>query len=177
MVSTLPICTLEAGRQLLPGTRKTWISTVSIISTSELLSSGIPFHQLTEEGLKGWLMDCSPSWRRIAQPTWDIRCAWSALWYWGRTASPTTRWCSTRGRSWSPSHVDTTLGSIQVYWVIIFVSSGLYYQFAGFNCAESTNFATPRWVEYGKRATRCHCKPDTVNISMDCFVKRFQPER
>jgi len=47
----------------------------------------------------------------------------------------------------------------------------------GFNCAESTNFATPRWVEYGKRATRCFCKPDTVNISMDCFVKRFQPER
>jgi len=46
----------------------------------------------------------------------------------------------------------------------------------GFNCAESTNFATPRWVEYGKRATRCFCKPDTVNISMDCFVKRFQPD-
>jgi len=47
----------------------------------------------------------------------------------------------------------------------------------GFNCAESTNFATPRWVEYGKRASRCYCKPDTVNISMDCFVKRFQPEK
>lgn len=47
----------------------------------------------------------------------------------------------------------------------------------GFNCAESTNFATPRWVEFGKRATRCHCRPDTVNISMDCFVKRFQPDR
>ena len=47
----------------------------------------------------------------------------------------------------------------------------------GYNCAESTNFATPRWVEFGKRATRCHCRPDTVNISMDCFVKRFQPER
>ncbi|OAD59623.1 putative lysine-specific demethylase 4B [Eufriesea mexicana] len=28
----------------------------------------------------------------------------------------------------------------------------------GFNCAESTNFATPRWVEYGKRATQCTCK-------------------
>lgn len=24
----------------------------------------------------------------------------------------------------------------------------------GFNCAESTNFASPRWVEYGKRASR-----------------------
>ena len=47
----------------------------------------------------------------------------------------------------------------------------------GFNAAESTNFATPRWVEFGKRATRCFCRPDTVNISMDCFVKRFQPEK
>ena len=47
----------------------------------------------------------------------------------------------------------------------------------GFNVAESTNFATERWVEYGKRATRCHCRPDTVNISMDCFVKRLQPDR
>ena len=47
----------------------------------------------------------------------------------------------------------------------------------GFNVAESTNFATERWVEYGKRCTRCHCRPDSVNISMDCFVKRLQPER
>lgn len=47
----------------------------------------------------------------------------------------------------------------------------------GFNCAESTNFASPRWVEYGKRATQCSCRPDMVKISMDTFVKRFQPER
>ncbi|XP_017885883.1 uncharacterized protein LOC108628463 isoform X2 [Ceratina calcarata] len=47
----------------------------------------------------------------------------------------------------------------------------------GFNCAESTNFAAPRWVEYGKRATHCTCSKDMVKISMDTFVKRFQPER
>eukprot|EP00096_Caligus_rogercresseyi_P011268 TRINITY_DN4386_c0_g1_i1.p1 TRINITY_DN4386_c0_g1~~TRINITY_DN4386_c0_g1_i1.p1 ORF type:complete len:808 (-),score=218.17 TRINITY_DN4386_c0_g1_i1:77-2500(-) len=47
----------------------------------------------------------------------------------------------------------------------------------GFNIAESTNFATKRWVEYGKRTLKCYCNPDMVNISMDCFVKRFQPER
>ena len=47
----------------------------------------------------------------------------------------------------------------------------------GFNCAESTNFASPRWVEYGKRATQCVCKSDMVKISMDTFVKRFQPDR
>lgn len=28
----------------------------------------------------------------------------------------------------------------------------------GFNCAESTNFATRRWVEYGKRASQCYCR-------------------
>lgn len=47
----------------------------------------------------------------------------------------------------------------------------------GFNCAESTNFAAPRWVEYGKRATQCTCSNDMVKISMDTFVKRFQPHR
>ncbi|XP_075528182.1 lysine-specific demethylase 4C-like isoform X1 [Dermacentor variabilis] len=47
----------------------------------------------------------------------------------------------------------------------------------GFNCAESTNFALPRWVEYGKRASQCLCRNDCVKISMDVFVKKFQPER
>lgn len=47
----------------------------------------------------------------------------------------------------------------------------------GFNCAESTNFAAPRWVEYGKRAIQCTCSNDMVKISMDTFVKRFQPDR
>ncbi|KAL0277556.1 UNVERIFIED_CONTAM: hypothetical protein PYX00_004798 [Menopon gallinae] len=47
----------------------------------------------------------------------------------------------------------------------------------GFNCAESTNFAAPRWIEYGKRASHCNCRGDMVKISMDTFVKRFQPEK
>lgn len=47
----------------------------------------------------------------------------------------------------------------------------------GFNCAESTNFAQERWIEYGKRASQCTCSKDMVKISMDTFVKRFQAER
>lgn len=47
----------------------------------------------------------------------------------------------------------------------------------GFNCAESTNFALERWIEYGKRALQCQCSKDMVRISMDCFVKRFQPDK
>jgi len=47
----------------------------------------------------------------------------------------------------------------------------------GFNMAESTNFASPRWVEYGKKASKCHCRSDTVRIDMDVFVQRLQPEK
>ncbi|XP_069795083.1 lysine-specific demethylase 4A [Narcine bancroftii] len=47
----------------------------------------------------------------------------------------------------------------------------------GFNCAESTNFASLRWIEYGKHAVLCSCRKDMVKISMDVFVRKFQPER
>ncbi|KAM8961770.1 lysine-specific demethylase 4C isoform 1-T1 [Pelodytes ibericus] len=47
----------------------------------------------------------------------------------------------------------------------------------GFNCAESTNFATVRWIDYGKIAKLCSCSSDMVQISMDIFVKKFQPDR
>ncbi|XP_039623038.1 lysine-specific demethylase 4B isoform X2 [Polypterus senegalus] len=47
----------------------------------------------------------------------------------------------------------------------------------GFNCAESTNFATLRWIDYGKMATQCTCRNDMVKISMDVFVRFLQPER
>ncbi|CAB4067560.1 KDM4 [Lepeophtheirus salmonis] len=46
----------------------------------------------------------------------------------------------------------------------------------GFNCAESTNFALERWIEYGKRYRPCDCTSNNVKINMDCFVKRFQPD-
>ncbi|KAJ8270923.1 hypothetical protein GJAV_G00120800 [Gymnothorax javanicus] len=47
----------------------------------------------------------------------------------------------------------------------------------GFNCAESTNFATQRWIEYGKQAILCSCRKDMVKISMDVFVQKYQPHR
>ncbi|XP_061094883.1 lysine-specific demethylase 4B isoform X4 [Conger conger] len=47
----------------------------------------------------------------------------------------------------------------------------------GFNCAESTNFATLRWIDYGKMATQCSCRKDMVKISMDVFVRCLQPDR
>ncbi|XP_059847620.1 lysine-specific demethylase 4B isoform X1 [Hypanus sabinus] len=47
----------------------------------------------------------------------------------------------------------------------------------GFNCAESTNFATLRWIDYGKMATQCTCRKDMVKISMDVFVQLLQPDR
>ena len=39
----------------------------------------------------------------------------------------------------------------------------------GFNIAESTNFALPRWIKYGKDAIRCHCTDDMVRINMNLF--------
>eukprot|EP00794_Sanderia_malayensis_P007810 gene7809-8656_t len=47
----------------------------------------------------------------------------------------------------------------------------------GFNCAESTNFASLRWIDYGKKAKPCVCKSDNVNIEMEIFVKKYQPSQ
>ena len=41
---------------------------------------------------------------------------------------------------------------------------------AGFNCAESTNFATTAWIEFGAEADCCTCRKDTVNIDMRRFL-------
>ena len=45
----------------------------------------------------------------------------------------------------------------------------------GFNCAEATNFATPRWFEYGKRAKLCKCGHNTVEFSMGPYIQMYQP--
>ena len=41
----------------------------------------------------------------------------------------------------------------------------------GFNIAEATNFAVPEWVPYGKRASVCLCRPDSVRIDMNQFER------
>lgn len=43
----------------------------------------------------------------------------------------------------------------------------------GLNCAESTNFASHRWIEFGQKATQCLCRKDNVRINMDIFVEKY----
>lgn len=47
----------------------------------------------------------------------------------------------------------------------------------GFNIAEATNFALEYWIDFGKWASRCECSSESVKISMQTFVQRYQSER
>jgi len=49
----------------------------------------------------------------------------------------------------------------------------------GFNMAESANFASRRWVQYGKRFRDCVCRDqdNEVKVRMDPFVRVTQPDR
>jgi len=47
----------------------------------------------------------------------------------------------------------------------------------GYNIAEAINFATPRWVEYGKKTTYCRCFGNPINININIFVRRIQPDK
>lgn len=42
-----------------------------------------------------------------------------------------------------------------------------------YNCAESVNFATERWIPVGQQARYCQCSPDSVFINMDEFITKL----
>lgn len=46
----------------------------------------------------------------------------------------------------------------------------------GYNCAESTNFATESWLKFGAQAQSCSCFPDTVKIDMKMFLDIAPPK-
>eukprot|EP00049_Salpingoeca_infusionum_P022814 m.8928 g.8928 ORF g.8928 m.8928 type:complete len:1205 (+) comp5410_c0_seq1:82-3696(+) len=47
----------------------------------------------------------------------------------------------------------------------------------GFNIAESTNFASDRWIDIGKKARSCECHTDTVRIDMmHVFLRKYRPQ-
>lgn len=46
----------------------------------------------------------------------------------------------------------------------------------GFNIAEATNFALPRWFQIGRKAGICLCTPDTVRIDVDIVETRYLRE-
>ncbi|KAJ8609651.1 hypothetical protein MRB53_038988 [Persea americana] len=46
----------------------------------------------------------------------------------------------------------------------------------GYNCAESVNFATESWLEYGKIAKKCDCEADSVWIDVADIERRLRGE-
>ncbi|GMR36550.1 hypothetical protein PMAYCL1PPCAC_06745 [Pristionchus mayeri] len=46
----------------------------------------------------------------------------------------------------------------------------------GNNVAESTNFASNRWVDFGMNYVPCQCKKDSVIIDVDSFVSKYREE-
>eukprot|EP00357_Protocruzia_adherens_P012089 CAMPEP_0115029436 /NCGR_PEP_ID=MMETSP0216-20121206/36998_1 /TAXON_ID=223996 /ORGANISM="Protocruzia adherens, Strain Boccale" /LENGTH=449 /DNA_ID=CAMNT_0002406017 /DNA_START=67 /DNA_END=1416 /DNA_ORIENTATION=- len=44
----------------------------------------------------------------------------------------------------------------------------------GSNIAEAVNFATKSWIEVGKAALPCRCKPDTVKMDFDIFLENLR---
>ncbi|CAL5871088.1 uncharacterized protein PFLUO_LOCUS5334 [Penicillium psychrofluorescens] len=46
----------------------------------------------------------------------------------------------------------------------------------GYNCAESVNFATEKWLDYGRTAKKCHCEDDSVWIDVDEIERKMRGE-
>ncbi|KAJ5091662.1 hypothetical protein NUU61_006532 [Penicillium alfredii] len=46
----------------------------------------------------------------------------------------------------------------------------------GYNCAESVNFATEKWLDYGRIAKKCHCEADSVWIDVDEIERKLRGE-
>lgn len=46
----------------------------------------------------------------------------------------------------------------------------------GYNCAESVNFATEGWLEYGRIAKKCDCEADSVWIDVEDIERKLRGE-
>lgn len=46
----------------------------------------------------------------------------------------------------------------------------------GYNCAESVNFATESWLEYGKLAKKCNCETDNVWVDVNEIERKMRGE-
>ena len=44
----------------------------------------------------------------------------------------------------------------------------------GYNCAESVNFATEEWLDFGRKARKCNCAEDSVNINVDDIINAIR---
>ena len=46
----------------------------------------------------------------------------------------------------------------------------------GYNCAESVNFATESWLEYGRVARKCNCEADSVWVDVGDIERKLRGE-
>lgn len=46
----------------------------------------------------------------------------------------------------------------------------------GYNCAESVNFATESWLDYGRIARKCHCEADNVWVDVSEIERKLRGE-